>query len=103
MSKRKRRPRHAVITTRWTAEQTCPACGAILNALTGAEIGARGPVVPEPGAYVICSECITINVFGEDLRIRLATSAEVREAPPFVIEMRDAYRRDHGIRRPRWQ
>jgi hypothetical protein len=100
---KRKRPR-AVIETRRVTEQTCPACGAGLDAVTGVDLNPRAPRVhPEAGAFVICSQCTTINVFGEDLRIRLATPGELREADPFVIKMRDAYRRDHGVRRPRWQ
>jgi hypothetical protein len=100
---KRKRPR-AVIFSTLVEAQTCPACGAPIEGVTGVEIDPTSPRVrPEAGAFVICNECTTINVFGEDLRIRLATPAELREADPFVLEMREKYRRDHGVRRPRWQ
>lgn len=108
---KRKRPRRARISQGPIPAQPCPACGAAIEAVTGAAIEAgigkppddRGPVRPEAGRFVICAECLTINIFGDDLRIRLVTAAELREAGPLVHELREWYLRDRGSRRPRWQ
>lgn len=53
-------------------EDTCPACGDRIEGLANMEGIAR----PGPGDACICISCLSINVMGDDSRIRHATSDE---------------------------
>jgi hypothetical protein len=56
-----------------TPSSACCECGKRLN-------GAAGPREPRPGDLLLCIGCGSLNVFGEDLRLRRPTDDEMFEA-----------------------
>jgi hypothetical protein len=53
----------------------CPNCDKVLDAATAIERGAR----PKPGDITICLDCGHLMAFGDDLRVRPLTDAEMVE------------------------
>ena len=58
----------------------CPCCHVTLRSATG--LGLQEHVHPKPGDLTCCDQCVTWLAFEPDLRLRLATPAEVATLDP---------------------
>src|SRR3954463_7483195 len=56
----------------------CPHCGAFNDGATSHE---HGPG-PQPGDLAVCVYCVGVNVYGEGLRLRRATDADLEGLAP---------------------
>ena len=56
-------------------ESSCPSCG---EAMTGAA-GVESDDAPTPGDISVCLYCRALLVFGNDLKLRMPTDAELIE------------------------
>jgi hypothetical protein len=56
-----------------TAQASCPACRANINATTGITTAGH----PAPGDFTICAYCQTVLIFEQEGRRRIATDAEL--------------------------
>lgn len=56
-------------------ECRCPHCGALIHAASSLD----HQHLPSPGLPVVCGYCGEINVFAEDLTVRLPTAREMAE------------------------
>ena len=52
----------------------CPVCNYKLDAATPAD---DPDAVPEPGCVSVCIHCVSVHVFGDDLRLRPPTAEEL--------------------------
>jgi hypothetical protein len=84
MSPRRRKQRRSdvYITQGLIPPVRCPRCRTVCICGTG--FGSSGPEVPTPGCMVLCGECSTFLVLGDDLTLRLATDAEIAALDPDV-------------------
>lgn len=82
-------------------DQRCPKCGRRHDSASAFD--PKQP--PEPGAGMYCGGCLTLLVFAEDMKLRLATAEETKTAEAndffrfcrvFTEIGRDAERRRKG-------
>lgn len=67
------------------AASPCPHCGRLLD--RGREVDSDPPGGPEPGCVSVCAYCCRLSLFGDDLRLRVLTAAELsalRSSPQWV-------------------
>lgn len=70
----------------------CPKCGKLLDAATSAT---GGVTPPRSGDLTVCIQCAAALVFTDDLRLRLMTGEEMRDAPKELFQAIGAIRSPH--------
>ena len=66
--------------SRHTRKDHCPNCDKVLDAVSGVLPGnkARDPR-PRPGDFSVCAYCQYLMIFGDDLKLRAPSFAELSE------------------------
>lgn len=67
------------IVSRQTEPHRCANCFSVFDGITGFNEDDRPP---QPGAYTMCINCGAINIFCQDMSLRVATQAEIDKLGP---------------------